>query len=471
MAKINAMMDMGKRSMANSQTALQTVGHNIANKSTEGFSRQRVEQVSAVPIGEGRIQIGMGSRASGVTRVNNPWLEKQIQREQSSMGYMNSRAEALGRVEQVYNEQMNKGLNQYMTDFFNGFRELSNSPESLATRTMVRENANAMTKDFGRVVNQLQDVQKDLDGQLITSTQEVNIMIKEIAALNEKIQLVEVQGTPANDQRDRRDLLLKKLGEKIDISWAESASDGMVSVSAGGSGILVSGTSVAQLQAKSSDDGTRIDIYYYEKSNSSPTNITERIKGGQMGGALQVRDHVVEDLLKNVDQLAYSLAKEVNKAHIEGFDNNGRSGILFFEMPEAVKGAAQNLSVNKTIFDDVSRIAAASKPDAPGDNTVANVISALQYKNTMMSEKATFDDFYNTQVGQIGTITQGAMKSQSSQENILNQLGQIRESISGVSLDEEATKMIEFQKTYDASARLIKTADEMFDTILNLKRL
>ena len=110
MSKISSMMDVGKRSLANSQTQLQTVGHNIANKSTEGFSRQRVEQVTNVPISEGNLQIGMGARAAQVTRTNNPWLEKQIQREGSNGGYMDTRADALGRVEQVYNEQQNKGL-------------------------------------------------------------------------------------------------------------------------------------------------------------------------------------------------------------------------------------------------------------------------------------------------------------------------------------------------------------------------
>src|SRR6218665_2539634 len=144
MSKISAMMDTGKRSLMNSQTSLQTVGHNIANKSTEGFSRKRVELMTNVPIGEENLQIGMGARAGVVTRVNNPWLEKQIQRENMNMGFEDSRADGLNRVEQIYNEQNNKGLNQYMTDFFNSFRELSNNPESLASRTMVRETSVAL---------------------------------------------------------------------------------------------------------------------------------------------------------------------------------------------------------------------------------------------------------------------------------------------------------------------------------------
>lgn len=463
-------MDVGKRALSNSQTALQTVGHNIANKSTEGFSRQRVELQTADPFNDGRVQIGMGAKTTQVTRINNPWLEKQIQKEGTSLGFHDSRSEALQRVEQVYNEQQNKGLNQYITDFFNAFRELSNNPESLTSRTMVLESATALTNDFKRVVRQLNDVQEDIDGQIKTLSHEINQHSKEIASLNEKIQTLETQGVTANDERDRRDLLLKKLGEKIDISWAEGK-DGMVTVTAGRSAILVSGVFSNEITTARTDARDRVELFYKSTENGNPMNITDQIKGGKMGGALEVRDVVIEDLIKSTDKLAYVLAKEVNKAHIEGFDNYGKSGVLFFDMPETLSGSAANLSLNKTISSDVGKIAAAGQSGAPGDNTVANIISSLQYQNIMERGNFTFDDYYNTQVGQIGTITQRAVKSQEAQKNILSQLSNIRESISGVSLDEETTKMIEFQKAYDASARLIKTADEMFDTILNLKRL
>lgn len=469
MSKISAMMDTGKRSLMNSQTALQTVGHNIANKSTEGFSRQRVELQTNVPIGEGNLQIGMGARAGVVTRTNNPWLEKQIQKEGMNMGFQDSRADALARVEQVYNEQNNKGLNQYVTDFFNAFRELSNNPESLASRTMVRETSVAMTKDFARVTNQLNAVQEDLDGQIKTTVEEINELSKELASLNEKIQMIEVQKTPANDERDRRDVVLKKLGERIDISFAEGR-DGMVTVTAGRTAVLVSGTGSSELKAKEVDGKNKVEVFFVGTSGL-PANITEQISGGRIGGALDVRDKVIEGLLGHVDNMAYTLAKEVNKAHIEGYDRAGRKGVLFFDMPENVKGAASSFNLNKTLFNDVGRIASGATPGAPGDNTVANVISSLQYSQVMDGGTSTIDDYYNTQVGQIGAVAQRAVKSQESQKNVMSQLTNIRESVSGVSLDEETTKMIEFQKTYDASARLIKTADEMFDTILNLKRM
>ena len=101
MSKIHSMMDIGKRSMMNSQTALQTSGHNIASKDVEGFSRQRVEIQTNVPIGSGKLRYGMGSNAAAVTRVNNPYLEKQLGKERSLSGFYDGKAEAMSRVEQV----------------------------------------------------------------------------------------------------------------------------------------------------------------------------------------------------------------------------------------------------------------------------------------------------------------------------------------------------------------------------------
>ncbi len=470
MSKIGAMMDVGKRSLQNSQTALQTVSHNIANKSTEGYSRQRVDLEANVPIGEGNLRIGMGARAASVTRTNNPWLEKQIQKEQTSLGYENGRADSLARVEQIFNEQENKGLNQYMTQFFNAFRELSNNPESLASRTMVKESAEQLATDFKHVHSQMRDVQDDIDGQVKNLVVQVNQMTKEIASLNEKILQVEVQGNPANDERDRRDLLLKKLGEKIDISWAEGK-DGQVSITAGNTAVLVSGSTATELLTQTAPETGRAQIMYRASEHGSTFEMTKQFKGGQLGGLLEVRDNIIEDGLKNVDEMAYTLAREVNSAHIEGHDRYGKAGVLFFDMPDTAEGASEKISVNKTILNDVGRIAAGNKPNAPGDNTIANMISAIQYRPTMQNGTATIDDFYNSSVGQLGTITQRARSTQESQKNIVDQMKNIRESISGVSLDEETTNMVEMQKMYDASAKVIKTADEMLETVLNLKRL
>ncbi len=468
MGKIHSMMDIGKRTMQNSQTALQTVAHNIANKTTEGYSRQRVDQVTAPPVSEGRLQLGMGARAAQVSRINNPFLDKQLQNETGIMGYHEAQAETMGRVEQVFNEQMNKGLNQYMTDFYNSFRELSNNPESNTTRVMVREAASALANDFHRVDSQLEKVQKGIDMDVTQHVDEINKMSREIASLNEKIASVEIQGNPANDSRDRRDVLLKHLHEKVDIRVAEGDS-GMLTVSTAGNALLVSGLDSMELKTQLHPETKRTEIYYSPAGLAKPFDITDRIKGGKLGGSLEIRDKLVPDLREQVDHLAETFANEVNAAHLRGYDRSGRQGNAFFEFSEGEFGSASNIKLADSVANDVTRIAAAAKPGAPGDNTVANVISMLQFKENM--DGSTMDNFYTAQVGRVGVAANRAVKSKEAQASILEQVNTLRESTSGVSLDEEATKMIEFQKAFDASARLIRTADEMFDTVLSLKHM
>jgi flagellar hook-associated protein 1 FlgK len=475
MSRIWSMMDVGRRSLANSQTALQTTAHNISNKDTEGYSRQRVDMTTNEPIGEGRLRIGMGARALQVNRTNNGFLEKQLEREGNQLGYSNAKSEMLGRVEQVYNEQSADGLSHSLGNFFSAMREFSNNPESLATRTQVKESANYLAKDFNNVKTQLKAVQADADFRVATKVQEVNQLTREIASLNEKVQSVELTGSPANDERDRRDLLIKQLSEKVNIRYAESK-DGQLTITAGNTAVLVSGFSSRELQALSTpghegkSEGN-LEVFYKSTENSTPVNVTKQLTGGELGGLLEVRDNVVNSYSRSMDEMAYSVGWNMNRAHVDGFDRYGKNGNLLFTMSDTVEGAAETMAVNKDIIEDVGKLAAAAQPNAPGDNRVANVMSNLQYERLMNNGSSTIDDYYDSMVGKIGIETQRANSAQQSQEDVVGQLKNIRESISGVSLDEETTKIIEFQKSFDASARLVRTADEMMDTILNLKRL
>ena len=471
MAKIHGLLDVGRRSMAVSQSALQTTSHNIANKSVEGFSRQRVDVLTNPAVGDQQSRIGTGAKLGGITRANNPFLEKQIEREGSNLAFLDGRSGALQRLESAFNEQTVKGLSNSMSEFFNSFRELANNPESLTSRTVVRDNANAMIRTFQDTSRQLDSVTSELNNTIQTGVSDVNGYVKEIAQLNDKIQSVEITGASANDERDRRDVLVKKLSEKIDISYAEDSKSGMINITAGKTGVLVAGTSSAELKTATNSDN-QTQIMYELSDKGTRVDITDQFKRGALGGALELRDGMVSDLRDGLTELSYNIASEVNNAHVEGFDRYSKQGVSFFEIPKDGSFDISELKVNDAITKDVGRIAAASKPNAPGDNTTANVIHSLQFKKVMGEEGTfTFDDFYTSKVGQVGVANQKAIAATDSQKNIVDQIKNVRESISGVSLDEEAQKMIEYQKAFEASARIIRMADEMFDTVLNIKRL
>lgn len=474
MSKISSMMDTGRRSMMNSQTALQTVGHNIANKSTEGYSRQRVEIQANEPVGHGKLRIGTGSKTAIINRVNNPYLEKQIGGERAKLGYFDGKGDALVRVEQVYNEQINKGLNTSISEFFNSFRDFSVNPESLATRTLVRETAASLGQDFKRVSGHLTEIQNDIDQQIRTHVYEINELTREVAQLNEKIRVVQVTGSPANDERDRRDLLIKQLGDKINIRWAEG-DDGIVTITAGNTALLVSGfeskeLEVASTPARGSKGNSNVDIVYRNSAASEPFVVTHEMKGGRIGGLLEIRDQTINEMHSRLNQMAVQLSESVNEVHRQGFDVYNTHAGDFFQVDLNAEKVAETLSLSDAVQKDAGRIASAAQPFAPGDNTIASKISQLQFQQVMEEGKSTFDEFYNSMVGQVGVLTRRARSAQESQNDIIKQLTNIRESISGVSLDEETTKLIEYQKSFDASARLIRTADEMFDTVLNIKR-
>lgn len=474
MSKIHSMMDVGKRSLQNSQTALQTVGHNIANKSTEGYSRQRVEIKSNVPVDSGSVRIGMGARTGAVTRINNPYLEKQITAEGNQLGFAESRADALGRVEQIYNEQVNKGLNKSMSEFFNAYREFSSSPENMATRTLVRDTSFHLTKDFARVSQNLKTVQNDLDNQIRANVEKVNEYTKEVADLNQKITQIEVAGATANDERDRRELLVKKIGEIINIKAVEGDKGGVM-IRAGNNAFLVSSTEATKLQVAPTESNSargevHLGIFFQPTAGTDPMNITNEITGGNIGGMLNIRNETIVNALNDVDVLAYNFASSVNEIHGKGFDLRGKQGGNFFEVDDHLN-AAQNLRLNDAVERDPAKIVAAAMPGGAGDNRIANEMSQLQFQKLLDDGTSTFDEYYNALVGKIGVAAERANSKFESQKNMVTQLNNLRDSISGVSLDEEATKMIEYQKSFDASARLIRVADEMFDTILNMKRM
>jgi flagellar hook-associated protein 1 len=476
MSKIHGMMEVGRRSMMNSQTALQTVAHNIANRGTEGFSRQRVELQTNEPVGTGELRIGTGSKTAMVNRVNNPYLEKQIGKERAIQGYLQGKSDAMTRVEQVYNEQANKGLNSYLSEFFNASREFGGNPESLAARTQFSHAAENLVKDFHRVDNQLKEIQKDVDNQVITHVDQINQIAGEIAQLNQTIQTVRMTGGPANDETDRRELLIKQLGEKINIRWAEGP-DGLVTITAGNSALLVTGYDAKRLEAVPSPESDSkaegcVDLFYRSSEAAQPIKVTQQMTGGAVGGLLEIRDQVIQGLRAENDQMAFALAEAVNDVHGTGFDSYGRRAGNFFDVnTPGVKGAAASISLSADIVRDPGRLAAAAQPGSPGDSRVAGSIADLQFATILSDRSASFDEYYNNIVGKVGGQARQLESSQEAQRDIVRQLNNVRESVSGVSLDEEAAKLIEYQKSFDASARLIRAADEMFDTVLNLKRV
>ncbi len=472
--RIGTSMNVGQRAMMNSQAALHTVSHNIANKNTEGYSRQKTETFSNTPYGLGKMRVGTGARAATIQRVNNPYLEKQLAGEKSQLGFLNGQSTALMRLEQVYNEQQADGLNSSIGKFFNSFRELSTNPESMAKRLAVKESADLLTRDFNRVSEQLADIRKESNGQVQIQVNEINSVTEEIASLNMQIQKVEVAGGFANDERDRRDAVLKQLGELIDIKWAEGK-DSTVTISTADDAILVVGNEARKLEAvptpgrENKAEGD-FDIQYFHHEYAEPMILTDRIKGGKLGGLLSVRDGDVVEFERKIDMLAFEIGSRVNDLHQQGHNAYNQRGGDFFAHVNEQQGAAGAIKINSAVLGDVGRIVAGADPNSPGDNRISNMIGDLQHNKGLLDGATSVDEYYNGMVAELGLRTQKINGLLESQEAVVRQLENLRESYSGVNIDEEIASMIEWQRQFDASARVIRTADEMLDTVINIRR-
>lgn len=473
MSRVWSVMDIGKRAMMNSQNALQTVSHNVANKDTEGYSRQRVELKSSPPAGL-RLRYGQGAYTSAITRTNNAHLEKQIAGEMNKLATATAQGAALGRLEDVMNEQQESGVHKKVGNFFNAWRELSNNPENFALRQQVKDSAGEMTGAFKDLNENLGGILGDADFEIAVKIGEVNEITREIADLNQKIQQVELHAREANDERDRRDLLIKKLSGLVNISHAEG-DGGIVTITAGRTAVLVSGYQQRELfvdkVADEEGKNPSMRVFYRSTKKGTPDDVTNQFTSGALGGLISVRDGVVGDLMNKVNLMGYTIVSEVNEAHRAGFDRYSGAGGDFFVMPDSIENFSNSIDINPYIRKDVGRIAAAAATHSPGDNRVANIISMLQYKKVFSDGTSSLDDFYGAMVGEVGILAAKANGGIEAIGSNLHNLEKLRESISGVSLDEEAAKMIEYQKAYDASARLIRTADEMMQTVLDLKRL
>jgi flagellar hook-associated protein 1 FlgK len=180
---------------------------------------------------------------------------------------------------------------------------------------------------------------------------------------------------------------------------------------------------------------------------------------------VNVRDTVLGGYRAKLDELAAGVADAVNALHLTGVDASGAAGIAFFTYTPG--NAAATIAVNAAIVSDPAKVAAASAPNQPGDGSIAGAIAELRQSQIFGSGTQTANDFYAGFVAQLGGEARQGREMAINQSLVVEHLRQRRESISGVSLDEEATDMIRFQHAYEAAARVITAVDEMLDVLIN----
>lgn len=467
-------LGVGAESLFTTRQGVDTAGHNIANAQTEGFSRQRVNVGQRDPSHVRNVIIGNGVFVKNISRAHDRYLEKHLNETTQQFGQSESYFQELSNIEDVFSPELNASIADEMSDFFNRLRDLSNLPEDLTARTAVREKASSLADAFLRVDYALRLAQSDVNDRIVGETSEINKLLDGIASLNVNIQNLEAgDQQEANDLRDQQDRMVRQLSEKMEVNYYRGDM-GMIVLRGPAETLLVDRGHSASVEAiVKPDTPNHWDLVVVDDQGRQIRRISEPNSGGHLRALFDVRDQVIGHLLSQNNELAFSLANEVNRVHRRGFGLNSyknSTGRDFFTLDGGIGDAARSIRVSDHILRSTDAISAASSPDAPGDNVVVNNIIRLENSKVLSEENATFNDFYANYVGVFGLEVVRARNTKEANGLLLNDLKSRREAISGVSMDEEATNLLKWQANFTASSRVITTVDEMLETVLGLKR-
>jgi len=475
MAGLFHSLNVGAESLHNSRQGVDTAGHNIANAQVEGYSRQRVNLTARNPLDIRGVVIGNGAYVKSITRTHDKFLEDQITQASQKAGGSKAKHEGMKALEAVFSPQLSSSVADEVDNFFNVLQDLSNFPEELSVRTNVKEAAGTLTESFRRTDEGLRRNQGDFDQYALKEVQEANDLVANIARLNSAIREMETNdgAANANDLRDERDRSVRTLSEKMDITYYED-NNRMLMVRGPKQVTLVDGRNAAKVVARVNNNNSGFfDIAIVDYEGLSQRDVTKDIKEGRLGALLEMRDKDVPRLLDRLNNMAKGLVDKFNETHRQGYgvgEFRELAGRDFFKPIDDINDAAQSIRLSDSVLETVDSIATAYTPNAPGDNLVVNDMIRLKHEMILEGGRATFNEYYANTVGILGLEVVRSDHYKKADEILSNDLKNRRESISGVSLDEEAMNMLRWQAIFTASSKVITTADEMIETVLGLKR-
>jgi flagellar hook-associated protein 1 len=470
MAGLFTALNAGRTSLEVNQKSIEVIGNNISNVNTEGYSRQSAVLTPYPSINVNGFFIGQGVQVSDVRRDHDTFITDQLQEKSIEFGLQHGQANPLAELERVFNIT-DDNLSTEIDSFFDSWQELSANPSGLVERDIVIQRGELLSERFHSIDNDLKSVQLNINDAIVSKVDGVNSKITEIAELNARIFNIEIQGQTANSAADRRDILAKDLATSLGVQTYYD-SKGMMAVQLPGGLPLVQGNEAMSITAV--QNGQELDL------ELSAGGITRTISlnnlGGEFYGLVNIRDTVIPGLKDNLDQLAYGITTAVNTVHAAGAGLDSVTGRNFFTPntpappADAWKDAGRNMGVALT---DSSQVAAATAPTPPatvatGDNRNALLIANLGETGLIGSD--TFNSYYGKMSSTVGIMTNQNTLSLGGAEDAMVQLQNLRDSLAGVSLDEEMINLIQFQRGFESSAKFLSTIDEMMASLMNLKR-
>lgn len=482
-------LEIARRGLTVSQQAITLTGNNISNANTEGYTRQRLVIESIYPDTKSRLSggvtIGGGAQVTNIEQIRSAYIDRQLRGEYAALGQWSTRSEEMQFIESILNETSESGtLSTALADFYKSLGQLTTSSDSVEIRTNVQQNAIKLCETLNYYSGQLVDSQNSYNDAMSATVDNINGLITRIASYNKEITAYELGGQNANELRDCRNTLLDELSQLVDISYSENT-DGELTVSVQGTA-LVSHTNVTLLTAVADQTGvvsgeTGFYSIYYEG-----TTTEFDYSSGALQAYKDLRDNNSVDnigipyLLGSLDTLAQSIAQEFNAVHETGYTipyggGTSQTNIDFFEVPAGGYAdiTAGNISLSQEVIDNVYNIAASSTEidltaadTQEGNNEIALLLYGLTTSNKL-STIGNFESYVESFVVQLGISSASAQETAESQSAIAENLEMRKESISGVSLDEEMMNLISYQHTYSAASRVLSAVDEALDVLIN----
>ncbi len=440
------------------QYGVQITGHNIANSATEGYHRQEV-------VTKSMRHNTFGVRTDSVRRSTDLFLSKQISSQSGQTGQAQTRADALGRLESTVGSLDDFGLSSHLDRFFSAFRELAASPHDVSHRNDVVRRTEQLAEGVQSAAVTLKDAQEEADLEIVQAVDEINEVAVEVAQLNHQIAEDESFGQQANELHDQRDMAIARLGELAGIThFFDDKGNAHVMVGRGLS--IVSGTEVYELQAQGDPDTGMHNVVY---ASGQAIRLEDRLDASELSGYLQLRDRDIADRIGELDQFASDFATAINARHEANFDANGDAGEELIVAPTAVAGAAINMEVNSNISDDSSLIAAAVvATGAPGDGRGAQAIADIDGLDVAQGSTKRLTESVNEFLVNLGYSRRDADRSLERNSSRLDQLENLRETTSGVSLEEQMIQLNRYQRAFQAASRVVSTVDDLLGMIMNL---
>jgi len=433
------------------QQALDITGQNIANVDTPGYHRQE----AVLGARASRLDNGSGSILGGVDvldirRADTSYIDLQIRFAASKFGQFSAASQQLAAVEGILNPSGTEDLGAILNQFWNSWQALAASPDQTAPRLTVQQAASELASWLNDRHSQLLALQSSNYEAIETSVAEINRLAAEVAELNTRIARSGPTASPPGELVDQRQQALERLAELGGVVALKPEAEGAI-ITLNGHPLVQGGHSFA-VEVEQAPDGTVLLTWADTGREINP-------EGGELAGLISIRDERIPEYLQALDNLASQMINAVNAEHQLGVGLNGATGSFF------VGAGAADIRLADPIANDPNAIAAGSA-GLPGDGSIAAAINALRDQPIISGQ--TTSEFAAAFTARIGEDLNTARQEQAIADAIQQQMVAQQQSIGGVSLDEEMTRMMEYQRAYSAAARVLTTMDQMVGELLEI---